>query len=54
MNEPSSRSDNPLGYGKTGLPSVKRVINIGPGVFLARTNTNSWFMFKDRKIQFVD
>ena len=53
MNEPSSRSDNPLGYGTTGLPSVQRLINIGPGVSIAKTKSN-WFMLKDRKIEHID
>ncbi len=53
MNEQSSRSENPLGYGPTGLPHVKRLINIGPGVFLVQS-ADHWYMHKNRRVYPVD
>ncbi len=37
LDEPSSRSQNPMGHGVLGLPNVKNIINISRDLFLVQS-----------------
>lgn len=56
INEPSSRSSNPIGYGIFGLRHVEFLINLGSNIFLVKfkrqffTRGQTWCLMSEREV----